>query len=91
MKKINIVESVKVAHNEDIADYVLRVGGPVGCFSSSTKSTTYYDCELDIASKKGIDLNDYTIISWMPGLHSRGEEGVTNPYIDGYELHLKKK
>lgn len=55
---------------------------------------TWYECELIVAKRIGIDLNNYDFVNWIPGLRVRGGNTSSIQYntenVDGYELHIEK-
>jgi len=60
-----------------------------------TKSMMWYDCEIEVAKQKNINLNDYALKNVIFGLRMRGSnlhKGIEleGSAIDAYELKLIK-
>jgi len=54
----------------------------------------WYQCEIDIANKKGINLDEYKITEVVNGMITRGGKspaGTMFAAVDAYTLHLEKK
>jgi hypothetical protein len=59
---------------------------------SSKHPSGWFNCELEEAEIHGVDLFEYTLIEYIPGMMTRGTEPkVLNPNIDGYALKIKRK